>query len=212
MATTNVFGLTLTLSAPALTALRLAPLLSSTASLTHAYMEWLTTTAFLKSPRTDSKLTRSIIKSESTDAPPIRDNNNEVAAAKDIVIPIWYVNFFHTGLFSVIGLNSVTTYSALANVLLFPEGLGESKKIYMAGLAAAVAHYAFVPGVMWSVERLFRLCVKQQAKGEALGENEKGLAVESVREWVGVHKVRMATVDFGAWVCFAVAVVKVLTP
>jgi hypothetical protein len=32
-------------------------------------------------------------------------------------------------------------------------------------------------------------------------------AIESVAEWVGVHKIRMATVDLVALVCFAVGCV-----
>ncbi|KAF2240668.1 hypothetical protein BU26DRAFT_544903 [Trematosphaeria pertusa] len=216
MATTTVLGLTLTLTPPLLTTLRLLPLLSATASLTHAYCEWLTTTSFLHPPATSSRLTRSIVKpssSNSTSTPQIPTNNTAaLEAAKDILIPVWFVNFFHTGLYSVIGFNSLTTSSALANLFLFPDGLGgEGKMWYTAGLVAALAHYAFVPGVMGSVERLFTLCVRR-ARGGEVEEEETGAAARSVREWVGVHRVRWGTVDAWAWGCFLVGVVGVLTP
>ncbi|KAF2639973.1 hypothetical protein P280DRAFT_24347 [Massarina eburnea CBS 473.64] len=208
MATTTILGLTLTLSPPALTALRLAPLLGSTGSLTHAYMEWLTTTSFLHTPRTTSTLTLTMTQGKPSPSATLVPNKDQIAAAKAIVIPIWFVNFFHTGLYSVIGLNGITTYTSLANILLFPTGLGLGKSWYVVGLAAAVGHYFFVPGVMGSVARLFDICVKGQAvEGEGRGD-----AVDCVREWVGVHKVRMLTVDLCAWVCFAVGVVRVLTP
>jgi hypothetical protein len=53
------------------------------------------------------------------------------------------------------------------------------------------------------------LCATRE-KGEDVGGG-KG-AVESVREWSGVHRLRMGSVDLVAWVPFAVGVVKVLTP
>lgn len=217
MATATLLGLTLTLPSPALTLLRLGPLVGSTASLTHAYMEYLTNSSFLSVPPLANSLTKSMAKDSHSGAP---RNADAVATAKDVLVPVWFVNFFNTGLWSVIGLNTLTTASALANLFLFPLPQWDSaatasivtpRPAYLVGLTAALAHYAFVPGVAGSVERLYGLCVRQ-ARGEAVKEGEKGVAEASVREWVGWHKVRMASVDVCAWVAFVVGVVGVLTP
>jgi hypothetical protein len=209
MATTTLRGLTTTLSPPTLTLLRLTPLLSTTASLTHAYMEFITTSSFLTPAPTTSALSKSILGIDS--APPSPNNTAAVSTAKEIVAPVWFVNFFNKGVWSVVGFNSITLMSASANLWMFGKGLRGARRFYLIGLAAAGAHYAFVPLVAPSVERLFRICAAQE-KGEAVGsEDKKGKsAVESVREWVGVHTMRMGSVDVVAWGAFLVGVVGVL--
>jgi hypothetical protein len=198
------------------TTLHILPLLSTTASLTHAYMEALTTGAFLRAPSTSSALTRAMAK-DSTNASTTTATSasaKETAAAKEIVIPIWFTNFFHVGVYSVIGFNTITTTSAAANLYLFGSErigvsvLGESRMYYVAGLTAALAHFAFVPAVAGSIERLFKLCVLRAKEEQA----EEGAAVRALEEWNGRHMVRMMTVDVCAWVCFLVGVVGVLTP
>lgn len=110
-------------------------------------------------------------------------------------------------------------------MFLFPFSDGLARKRYYAvGLAAALAHYAFVPLVAPSVEALFRMCASQsqekgegkkckeegeKGEGEKEGEKEKS-AVEEVREWIGYHRVRMCSVDLVAWVCFFVGAVGVV--
>ncbi|OAL45080.1 hypothetical protein IQ07DRAFT_591914 [Pyrenochaeta sp. DS3sAY3a] len=207
MATTTLLGLTLTLSPPALTLLRLAPLLSSTASLTHAYMEYLTVSSFTVAPPTTNALSRTMLGNQApppTSSSPV--NAAELAAANEVAAPSWFVNFFNTGVWSVIGLNSVTLLSGAVNAFLFRAGLGpRSSVLYQVGLGAAVAHYAFVPLVAGSVERLYVLCVRGE-RGEDAGVG-KG-AVESVREWVGWHVWRMGSVDCVAWGAFLGGVVS----
>lgn len=190
-----------------ITLLRLVPLLSTTASITHAYMEYLTTTSFLVAPPTSNALTHSIA---GTTAPPPHKNTADLAAATDIVLPAWFVNFFNTGVFSVLALNGTTLLSAAAN--LWVGGLGEAGKWYVAGLSAAVAHLAFVPWIVGPVGGMYGLCVRG-CKGEKRqgGEEKGGEAVGLLREWVGVHKVRFGSVDLAAWVCFGVGVVGVFT-
>ncbi|KAK7187307.1 hypothetical protein DPSP01_011286 [Paraphaeosphaeria sporulosa] len=208
MATTTLLGLTLTLSPRALTLLRLTPLLSTTASLTHAYMEYLTTTSFLAAPPTSNALTRTILGSTAP-VPRKPTAAAALAAATDVLLPAWFVNFFNTGLWSVLALNSTTLVSAAAN-LWAVGGLGEaSGKWYFAGFAAAVAHLAFAPAVAGSVEGLYRLCV-EGCKGEE-GKSEEGRAAKLLGEWVGWHKVRLWSVDVAAWVCFGVGAVEALT-
>ncbi|KAF2445533.1 hypothetical protein P171DRAFT_267185 [Karstenula rhodostoma CBS 690.94] len=203
MATATLLGLSL--PPPALTLLRLAPLLSTTASLTHAYMEYLTTTSFLVPPPTSNALTRTMAKAT---APLPHKTAPELAAATDVVVPAWFVNFFNTGVYSVLALNGTTLFTAAAN-LWAVGGLGGARAWYLAGFAAALGHLAFVPGVAGSVEGLYGLCVRG-CKGERKAEDE-GRAAALVREWVSVHKVRWGSVDLAAWVCFGVGVVGVLT-
>ncbi|KAJ8118187.1 hypothetical protein OPT61_g795 [Boeremia exigua] len=214
MATTTLLGLTLTLTPPALTALRIAPLLSSTASLTHAYMEWLTNSSFLAPAPVDSKLSLFL---RGADAPrnntPTVQNPHlelELANAKQLVVPQWFTNFFNKGVVSVIALNSLTLLSALLNLVL-GEGLGPSRVFYQAGLAAAVAHYAFVPLVGRSVRELIGIAATQGAGEEEKEGGGKGRAVEWVREWVWYHRVRMCSVDVVAWGCFAWGFVHAVT-
>ncbi|KAH7115218.1 hypothetical protein B0J11DRAFT_127640 [Dendryphion nanum] len=208
MASTSVLGLSITLTPTLLTALRIAPLVGSTASLTHAYLEWVFTSSFLWYPNTRTAFNQSVIKT----APPTKQQKSDYASrldtAKDIVHPAVFSNFFNTALWSVIGFNSVTTFSALANLFLFGEGLEPSRTLYTVGLSAAVAHYIFVPLVAGPVAELVKMCVLQE-QGEEI--KEKGKAVRNQAEWTSLHTKRFLTVDVLAWVSFAVGVVRVLT-
>jgi hypothetical protein len=206
----NILGLALPMSpAAGLALLCLLPLLSSTASLTHAYMERLTTSAFLNPAPLDSPISRGLI----GDTAPARAQSNqlEVERAKESVVPAWFTSFFNKGVWSVVGLNSITLLSASANLLFYNAGLGEKKLWYQVGLVAALAHYAFVPLVGNSVRELVRMAAgrcEDESRVVKKGEGE-GKAVELVREWVGWHTVRMCTVDVCAWGCFVVGAVGV---
>jgi hypothetical protein len=213
MATTALLGLTFTLSPALLTALRLAPLVSSTASLTHAYMESVTTASFLGPAPIDSGLSRLLL---GPDAPASSKGDGkagdhkaekELEGAMDFAAPNWFVKFFNTAIWSVIGFNSVTLLSASLN-LVFGESLQESRVFYGLGLAAAAAHYAFVPAVGASVRGLFEMCAARESGEEVI---QNGKAVELVREWNGWHNIRMGSVDVVAWGCFAWGVVQALT-
>lgn len=190
--------------------LRLLPLLSSTASLTHAYMERLTTSAFLNPAPLDSAISRGIM----GDAAPARSqiDQAEVERAKESVVPAWFTSVFNKGIWSVVGLNTVTLFSAGTNLLFYKAGLGEGKFWYQAGLVAAVAHYAFVPLVGSSVRELVCMAAGRcEDESKVVKKKEReGRSVGLVREWVGWHTVRMCTVDVCAWGCFAVGAVGVL--
>ncbi|KAH7354589.1 hypothetical protein BKA66DRAFT_276976 [Pyrenochaeta sp. MPI-SDFR-AT-0127] len=196
MATVAVLGLSFSLTRPLLTAFRIVPLLSTTASLTHAYMEWLTTSSFIHTIH-DRSLANSSAAVE------------EMEKAKEQVVPRWFVNFFGTGVWSVIGLNTITLLSAIANLWVLPAGLGEDEIFYSVGLAAAVAHYAFVPLVVPSVNGLFKASAVQ-TKGDKAKGGEM-IAMGNVKEWVSYHRVRMCTVDVVAWVSFVVGGIRVLS-
>ncbi|XPS76005.1 hypothetical protein M3J07_008068 [Ascochyta lentis] len=222
MATANILGLTLTLTPTALTALRIAPLIGSTASLTHAYMEWLATSSFLSPAPIHSATSRFILGPEALPSPsttsgpkPNQDNpgpmDAELEQAMELVVPEWFTSFFNTGVFSVIGFNSLTLVSASLDLLVSPSRSSGEKRLrfYLFGLVAAMTHYAFVPLVGWSVKALMGLCAGRIRGGGEAGKEKK--AVEWVMEWVGWHRIRMATVDVVAWGCFAWGVVGALT-
>jgi hypothetical protein len=81
MASTTILGLSITLTPPVLNFLRITPLLSTTASLTHAYMEYITTTAFIKTPPTTSLLSRTMLRGDEPTSTPT--NVDEAAEAKE---------------------------------------------------------------------------------------------------------------------------------
>lgn len=204
------------------TLLLLTPLLSTTASLTHAYMEHLTVSSFLRAPSTTTPLARTMSRTPST-TPPSPAYIAALARATETLAPAWFVNFFSRGVYSVVGLNAVTLVAGGANVWLGRGLEGVAWRCYVVGLGAAGAHYAFVPGVAPSVERLFRMCVggwmgegkeeeEREGEGKEQGrEGREGEAKKAVREWVGWHVVRWATVDVLAWGAFLVGGVVALT-
>lgn len=110
------------------------------------------------------------------------------------------------GIYSVILFNNLTAFSGLANLVLFPAGLGESKVWYRVGLAAALAHFGFVPLVMGPVNEIVGLLVKRERNGD-VEQADRGKAEEAQRRWVGVHRLRMLSVDLVAWGSFAWGVV-----
>jgi hypothetical protein len=191
-----------------LTLLRLTPLISTTASLTHAYLEYITTSSFLTAAPTTSTLSRSMLGSYEPTPSPGKDAKQELERAKEIAAPAWFVSFINTAVYSVIGLNSITLISASVNLWAYSEGIETSRAYYLTGLVAAAAHCAFIPLVAPSIERLFKLCAVQE-KGESVGEGRS--TVKSVREWNGMHKMRVGSVDLVAWVSFAIGVVGVDT-
>jgi hypothetical protein len=208
----TVLDLALPISpATGLALLRLLPLLSSTASLTHAYMERLTTSAFLNPAPLDSAISRGLI-GDAAPAP-AQSDQLEVERAKESVVPAWFTSFFNKGIWSVVGLNTITLFSAGTNLLFYKAGLSGRKVWYQAGLVAAVAHYAFVPLVGSSVRELVRMAAGRcEDESSVVKKKERGgKAVELVREWVGWHTVRMCTVDVCAWGCFVAGVVGVFT-
>ncbi|KAF2008501.1 hypothetical protein BU24DRAFT_97633 [Aaosphaeria arxii CBS 175.79] len=214
MATATALGLTLTLTPPLLTTLRLTPLLTTTASLTHAYMERLTTTSFLSPPPTTTTISQ--LSATTTPSPAQRTAYASlIASTADVAVPAWFTNFFNTGVWSVVGLNTLTGLSAAANILLFGHALdARVRKWYVVGWAAAAAHMLFIPLVQGSVEGIIGMAVRQEV-GEAPKEETEGgkltKAQKYLRDWANVHTIRMVTVDVAAWVAFGVGVVGALT-
>lgn len=217
MATTTALGVTLALTPIALTTLRIAPLITTTASLTHAYMEWVTNSSFIGPAPVDSSLSRFLINKSSRDIDAIDPNTDatkqaqqNVEAAKELVIPEWFTHFFNKGVLSVVGFNNLTLISAALN-LDFANGLGDSKIFYQAGVGFAAAHYAFVPLVAPSISALIGMAARRRKDEDSRTSAEETEAVEWISEWVGYHKIRMSTVDVLAWGCFAWGAITALT-
>ncbi|KAI4862668.1 hypothetical protein F4820DRAFT_429904 [Hypoxylon rubiginosum] len=70
---------------------------------------------------------------------------------------------------------------------------------YAGGTALALAHYAFVPKIMWKVKDAIDAKDVKEIDG-----------VQAIRGWLDVHHVRMALVDIPAWTCFLIATLKSL--
>lgn len=210
MASTSVLGFSIALTPPLLTALRLSPLIGSTASLAHGYMEWVITSSWLWYPNTQTAFNKSVIKRSPPTAQQKATYARKLSAVKDIAHPAWFSNFFNTGLWSVIGFNSVTTWSAIANLWLFGEGLGSSRTLYAVGLSAAVAHYAFIPLVATPVAEIIKMSVMQE-QGEEVDQEKSGRAAELQASWTRAHSLRFVTVDLLTWTSFFLAAVRVLT-
>ncbi|KAF2703129.1 hypothetical protein K504DRAFT_495799 [Pleomassaria siparia CBS 279.74] len=258
-------------SPPLITLLRLLPLLSSTASMTHAYMELITLTSFYHAPPPKDSLVTKLLLSQTEPGPSTslhatslltstptaavsrgeagreqvrqdldldldlddEETESETEKAKDIVLPIWFTTWFNKAVYSVVLLNNLTLFSAVANAFLFPptsaaaaaaaaagsSALG-SRTWYLLGAGAALGHFAFVPAVETSIVALFRMRVERERErekgrgggsGSGSGSGDVGRAARLAREWIGVHRLRMATVDLAAWVCFGVAAVGSLS-
>ncbi|KAF2195012.1 hypothetical protein K469DRAFT_698579 [Zopfia rhizophila CBS 207.26] len=200
MSTATILGVSSTLTPPLLAALRIAPLLGTTATLAHAYMEETTTRSLFTPTPSQSPLVKSIIKPIQPTKEPTSSSIAEKESAQNIAIPVYFTTWFNRGVWGVIGINAISTWSAVGNLLV--GGLGESRKWYVAGLVTTISHFLFVPLVVPSVQGLMRMCVEQE-KG---GKGEEGRAKELVREWNGVHRIRMCTVDLVAWGSFGAGI------
>lgn len=122
--------------------------------------------------------------------------------AADRAIPSYFRAFFRKGLPLLLGTYSLTIAAGACNAFL----LGGSW--YKGGTALALAHFAFVPAVMWKVEGLAR--EDDGENGGDAGAGTEGRASRLLAGWLNVHALRSLTVDLPAWLCFLVAAVKTL--
>ncbi|KAF1930318.1 uncharacterized protein M421DRAFT_371378 [Didymella exigua CBS 183.55] len=109
----------------AVVALPHPPLLSSTASLVHAFMEWLTNSYYISPAPLDSVLSRFLTCSASQKPTVTRGGTEtdkytqqEVEAAKELaMIPEWFTHLFNTGVFPVASLNIPTVTSVALKII-----------------------------------------------------------------------------------------------
>ncbi|RYP81821.1 hypothetical protein DL770_005776 [Monosporascus sp. CRB-9-2] len=101
------------------------------------------------------------------------------------VVPAYFRKFFNGGLSRLLPLYAITIGTGIANSYSRPAA---AHLWYACGAAFALAHFTFVPAVMWKVEHL------------ANEENDaKGTGAEYLKKWLDVHTIRSIVVDFPAW-------------
>lgn len=131
--------------------LHAAPLATSTATLAHALLELITTSAFLQ--------------------PHIRQQS-------DAVLPTWYDRVFGRVVWTVLALNMSTISAAAATLLLHRQRRDlQTPVFYWAGLAGAVGHLVFVPFVVGPVQRI----VEAGKESEPTRDMERWVSVHRVR-------------------------------
>ncbi|KAK8069394.1 hypothetical protein PG994_006010 [Apiospora phragmitis] len=133
---------------------------------------------------------------------PHRERANEI-------VPSYFKTFFRKGIWIIMTAYPLSIATGVANVYRSSGGSAAAKlssgsnngagRWYAAGAALALAHYAFVPSIMYRVQALF--------EGEGKGEGNKDL-----KRWLDVHLVRSVMVDVPSWLCFATACLKSLGP
>ena len=148
--------------------LRIAPLIGSTGSLVHAIAELSNNSAFVD--------------------PRIRKQS-------DAILPTWYNTVFRREVIVVILLNSISTTTAIANIIT-DKHPGLHTTLYYLGLATAIGHMLFVPKVAIPIRDM----VEERGEDGATSQMEK---------WLDVHRVRMAVADIPAWLSFLGAVLTV---
>ncbi|KAI1402795.1 hypothetical protein F4819DRAFT_264440 [Hypoxylon fuscum] len=156
-----------------LTLLRVAPLITSTASLVIAGDSHLFLSSFIN-----------------LNSPSQRPHVNALA-------PRYFETFFWKGLPCIFLTVGPSVAFGLTNFYARPAAA--SWAWYAGGTALALAHFAFVPKIMWKVKAAV------DAKADA-----DGTGAEAVQGWLDVHYVRMALADIPAWTCFLVATLKSL--
>ncbi|KAI5866083.1 hypothetical protein GGS23DRAFT_367624 [Durotheca rogersii] len=156
------------------TLLRVAPLLTSTATLVHAG---------------DAHLFLSTL----VGLRPQRPKVNELA-------PRYFESFFWRGLPLIFLGYGASVALGVANYVALRRAASVSAW-YAGGSVLALAHFAFVPKIMWRVK-------------DAIDADEApdGPGAQAIQRWLNVHYARMALADFPAWTCFFVAALKVLKP
>ncbi|KAI1472774.1 uncharacterized protein F4812DRAFT_410201 [Daldinia caldariorum] len=155
-----------------LTLLRVVPLVTSTASIVIAGDSDLFLSALLSLKQHRGKV-------------------NEIA-------PRYFEVFFWKGLRYILLTYGLSATCGLVNAYSRSHAAA-SWNWYAAGSVLALAHFAFVPKIMWKVKDAI------DAK-----EEPNGGAANALRGWLAVHHVRTALVDVPSWACFLVATVKAL--
>ncbi|KAI1769404.1 hypothetical protein GGR53DRAFT_474187 [Hypoxylon sp. FL1150] len=161
-----------------LTLLRVAPLVTSTASLVIAGDSHLFLASFLSL------------------SPQRRQQVNELA-------PRYFEAFFWRGLPAIFATYGLSVALGAANAYSRSSPVSSRAWAwawawYAGGSAFALAHFAFVPKIMWKVKDAI----------DAKDEGKDG--ARAVQGWLDVHYVRMALADVPAWTCFLVAALKTL--
>ena len=147
--------------------LHIAPVITSTGSLVYAISELIYNSAFV--------------------APPLRKKS-------DKLLPYWYPILYKRNIWLVVGLNLVTSSTAIANILLNRQQNKPvlSTQLYCAGLAGAIGHMLFVPWVATLIENI-------------VTRHSKEGAAKEMETWLSIHRVRILVADLPGWLSFLAA-------
>ncbi|XXG96131.1 hypothetical protein Hte_002410 [Hypoxylon texense] len=157
------------------TLLRVAPLITSTASLVIAGDSHLFLSSFISL------------------APQRRPQVSELA-------PRYFEAFFWRGLPAIFASYGLSVAFGATNAW-YSRPSPVSWAWYAGGMALALAHFAFVPKIMWKVKDAIDAKDVKEIDG-----------AEAIQGWLDVHHVRMALADIPAWTCFLIATLKALKP
>jgi hypothetical protein len=112
----------------------------------------------------------------------------------EAVVHPYFRRFFIRGFVVLAPAYTLSIAVGFINFYLRPN---DFKSWYACGTAFALAHFAFVPKIMWKVEALTN------------EDNEvKHQGLEYLKDWLEIHAVRSLLVDFPAWLCFSLAALK----
>lgn len=152
------------------TLLRAAPLITSTVSLVFSFDQHLFLDVFL--------------------APHHREQ-------ADGLVSSYFKTLFPRGLAVIFTSYPLSIACGACNLYAAPQ---TAYPWFAAGTALALAHFAFVPKIMWRVKAVYE------------SDEKKSRATDDLAGWLNVHIVRSLAVDLPAWLCFATACLKSLTP
>ncbi|KAK2745273.1 hypothetical protein FQN57_003968 [Myotisia sp. PD_48] len=160
--------------------LRLAPLITSTASAMYSTSELIMNSAFIQ--------------------PTVRRE-------ADTVLPHWFKTVFDRAVKVVVGLITITSSTAIANIYLSyrDNGLEDgilslpfSTKMYALGVTCALGHLTFIPWVSQPIQHLME------------NTSKRGATLE-MQDWLSVHRIRWAIMDVPASLAFMLAILTAPT-
>jgi hypothetical protein len=116
------------------------------------------------------------------------------------LLPSYFSTFFRRGVVFVVTCLAVTTWASVANLYVRKPALvaRQSGWWYVASGALSAAHLLFVPWIAPSV------------KATVDAEKDGSDANAELDKWLSINRIRMLTVDLGAWVASVAAVVSTL--
>ncbi|KAI5290789.1 hypothetical protein KEM54_000449 [Ascosphaera aggregata] len=178
--------------------LRVAPLITTTATLHYAWDEHFFLSIFLSD--VFQKCRDEYEKQEAkTDA--IQSHQPSINS----VIPRYFAGFFYgAGTIFLVGANAATMVTAGMNLKLRALSANPIRWcLYAAGLGFTIGHFLCVPMVMWSVKALLDRA-GQIMTGEEVDDEEPS---KELWRWLKGHYIRTLLADIPGWLCFLGAVI-----
>lgn len=178
--------------------MRIAPLLTTTATLHYAWDEHYFLSIFL------SKLLQS-------PKPSITGSETKIKAITpqpsiNSFIPRYFAGFFSGtgGLVFLLGTNAITIVTAGLNLHRRPFPSDPTRwYLYAGGLVFTLAHFWCMPLVMWRVNALLEMAHETE-KTEGV---DGGEASRELWGWLKGHYIRTFLTDIPGWLCFLGAVI-----